>query len=227
VSLAELKEVSHGYGCTLNDVVLCVLSGAYRELLKTQGDHVAHAHVRSLVPVSVRIRDARASYDNRLSAVLCDLPVRIANPLERLHSISAQMTRLKQAHMVEAGVWFTHIADFVPPLLVGAVSRKAARIMHQHPQRMISTVTTNVPGPRQPLYMLGRRLLHWMPHVPITQGARLGSACLSYANELAFGITADYASIADLTVFTKAIADDLAALLGGLRARGSTTPEHQ
>jgi len=62
-----------------------------------------------------------------------------------------------------------------------------------------------------------RKLLHWLPHVPITQGARLGSACLSYNGEVAFGITADHASIPDLRVFIAAVRCDLAALVAAAR----------
>jgi hypothetical protein len=76
-----------------------------------------------------------------------------------------------------------------------------------------------------PLYILGRRLVHWLPHVPITQGARLGCACLSYGDELAFGVTADYASIPDLSVFTSAIVKDLGALLAHARAAAQPRAE--
>jgi diacylglycerol O-acyltransferase len=217
VRMADLSEIRLAFGCTINDVVLTLLSGGYRALLLAQGDRVEQAHVRSLVPVSVRGREAAGKLDNRVSAVFYNLPVRLRDPGERLRSVMQQMVRLKQAHMVEAGVWFTHAGDFVPPLLVGSVSRIVAHVMHRHPQRIVSTVTTNVPGPRMPLYLLGRKLVHWLPHVPITQGARVGSACISYGGELAFGVTADYASIPDLSVFTAAIAADFNALLAQVR----------
>lgn len=219
IELQEINAVRKAYGCTINDVVVCLLSAGYRALLGARGDDLTRALVRSLVPVSVRSQTARAALDNRISAILYELPVQIADPVERLQAVALQLSRLKHAHMVEAGVWFMHMADFLPPPLLATLSRLGARVMHKHPQRIVSTVTTNVPGPRVPLYVLGRKLLHWLPHVPITQGARLGSACLSYNGEVAFGITSDHASIPDLSVFVAAVRRDLAALVASARSR--------
>ncbi len=39
------------------------------------------------------------------------------------------------------------------------------------PQRPLGTVTTNVPGPRQPLYALGRRAVEIVPYVQAAEHA--------------------------------------------------------
>ena len=85
----------------------------------------------------------------------------------------------------------------------------AARV----PQRNIVTVTTNVPGPRVPLFMLGRRLERLMPYVPIASRLRFGIAIFSYCDELTFGVTGDY-DAADVDVLVAELArsvDELAA----------------
>jgi diacylglycerol O-acyltransferase len=216
-SMSDLQHIRHAFGCTINDVVLAAVSGGYRALLEARGDRPADALVRSLVPASVREADARGVFDNRISAIICDLPVHLADPVARLRDVAAQMTHMKGSHMVEAGVWFMEIGDLAPPMLVGTISRLVARAMHRVPQGSLGTVTTNVPGPREPLYLLGRRLLEWLPYVPITQGVRVGTAMLSYAGQLVFGITADRDSVPDLTVFTRAID----AAIAELRARAT------
>jgi diacylglycerol O-acyltransferase len=66
------------------------------------------------------------------------------------------------------------------------------------PQRAVNTVTTNVPGPQLPLYVLGRKLLHAYPYVPVAGRVRIGVAIFSYDGKVTFGITGDYDSTPDL-----------------------------
>ena len=213
VKLDDVRTVGHAFGCKVNDVVLAILSGGYRAMLEHRGDDLARVRLRSLVPVSVRAPDARGELGNRVSAIFLELPVTPGDPKARLDRIAADMRRSKASHMIEAGVWFTELADLGFPLLVGSFSRLVTRVMHRLPQRALATVTTNVPGPALPLYLMGRRMLYWLPYVPIAQGARLGTAVLSYAGELAIGVTADEASVHDLDVFTRAVDADLTRLL--------------
>lgn len=82
------------------------------------------------------------------------------------------------------------------------------------PQPLVQTVTTNVPGPRRPLYLLGRRLTALHPYVPIGNAVRISVAILSYVDSVSFGITADYDFLPDLDVFTEGIRRSLAELSG-------------
>ena len=114
--------------------------------------------------------------------------------------------------MADAGAWVVSVADLAPPMVAGAVTRAIARTMHKHPQRALATVITNVPGPREPLHCLGRRMLAWYPYVPISQGLRVGTAILSYAGDLAFGITADPDTVPDAWVMARGIEREIASL---------------
>jgi diacylglycerol O-acyltransferase len=79
-------------------------------------------------------------------------------------------------------------------------------------QLLVQTVTTNVPGPRCPLYVLGRRLTALHPYVPIGNAVRISVAILSYVDTVSFGVTADYDSSPDLDVFLEGIQCGLAEL---------------
>ena len=218
-SLADVQTIRKALGGTVNDVVLAAVSGGYRALLADRGGYPDTARVRSLVPVSTRAPDAHGILDNRVSALLCDLPVHVADPAERLLAVRAEMERLKASHMAEAGAWVVDIGDLAPPFVVGAITRLAMRMMHQVPQRSLATVTTNVPGPRQPLYCLGKRMLEWHPYVPISQGVRVSTAILSYAGRLGFGVTSDYDTFPDASLLARGIVHGIDDLLA--RARGS------
>jgi WS/DGAT/MGAT family acyltransferase len=213
-SLADVKTIRSAFGGTVNDVVLAAVSGGYRALLMERGDDADRAVVRSLVPVSTRHDDGRGVPDNRVSALLYELPVQIADPVERLQVVHDQMTKLKSSHISEAGEAVTTIGNLAPPMVVGPVSRMAIRSMHLFGQRSLNTVTTNVPGPQFPLYCLGHEMLEYRPFVPISHGLRVGTAILSYNGNLFFGVTGDYETMPDVGVLATAVASGIEDLHG-------------
>jgi len=84
-------------------------------------------------------------------------------------------------------------------------------------QHEIVTVTTNVPGPQQPLYGMGRRLVEIIPYVPIATTLRTGIAIFSYRGTVTFGITGDFAANPDLEVLARGIESGLSELLAAAR----------
>jgi len=211
-SLDEVKTIRSAFGGTVNDVVLAAVAGGYRALLIEHGDDVDQAVVRSLVPVSTRTDDGEGIPDNRVSALLYDLPVGLEDPVERLESVKAQMSALKASGIAEAGQVMTSASDLVPPLLLGVVSRTMIRSMHRFGQQSLNTVTTNVPGPQVPLYCLGRLMKEYRPFVPISHGLRVGTAILSYNGRLFFGVTGDFRATPDVHVLADAAASSVTEL---------------
>jgi diacylglycerol O-acyltransferase / wax synthase len=201
----DVRVIRGAFDGTLNDVVLAAVAGGYRKLLLRRGDDADHAVLRSLVPVSVRTDDARGTPGNQVSAFLYELPVHVADPLERLRVVHKEMSDLKGSHMADAGEAAVTIGELAPPMIVGLVTRVGSRIMHRLPQRSVNTVTTNVPGPQFPLYCLGREMLEYYPYVPLSHGVRVGTAILSYNGRLAFGITGDFDTAPDVGVLARAI----------------------
>ena len=207
-SVSEVKAIRAALGGTLNDVVLAAITQGFRELLLSRGEPVQGRTVRTLVPVSVRKADQKGSYDNRVSGMFAELPVGLEDPVERLHSISAQLKGLKESKQAVAGETLTSLAGFAPPALLAAGTRVATRF----PQRNLNTVTTNVPGPRVQLYAAGRKMLESFPYVPLAGQIRIGVAIFSYLDSLNFGVTGDYDSTPDLDVLPRGICAGLADL---------------
>ena len=69
------------------------------------------------------------------------------------------MDARKRSGQALAGVTLTEIAGFCRPLLLSLGARAFTRL----PRRRLLTVTTNVPGPQQPLYLCCRRMLEIFP----------------------------------------------------------------
>ncbi len=212
-TIDDVRRIRKSLGGTLNDVVLTAVANGYRELLLARGDDLEGVELRTLVPVSVRGENAAGDTANKVSAILYDLPVGIADPIERLEAVRTQMTDLKASHMPEAGDAVTSFADLLPPMLVGNTSRLLVRLMQDRPQRSLDTVTTNVPGPQFPLYCLGREMLEHLPYVPISHGLRVGTAILSYNGNLAFGVTGDLDSVPEVAIVAAGIAAGIDQLL--------------
>jgi diacylglycerol O-acyltransferase / wax synthase len=207
--IGAVKTVRRAFGGTVNDVVLAAVSGGYRALLLERGDDVDAATVRSLVPVSTRHEDGRGVPDNRVSALFIDLPVHVADPVDRLGAVREQMAGLKSSGIAEAGQVMASAGNLVPPMVLGGVSRTVIRSMHRFGQQSLNTVTTNVPGPQLPLFCLGHEMLEYRPFVPISHGLRVGTAILSYNGRLFFGVTGDYRTTPDVGVLADATAADI------------------
>jgi WS/DGAT/MGAT family acyltransferase len=223
-SLADVKEIRRALGGTVNDVVLAAVTRGWRELLVSRGEPVDGRVVRTLVPVSVRAESERGLLNNRVSGLFPDLPVGVADPVALLAAISRQMNGLKDSGLAEVGDAVIGLADLVPAMSLAL----GGRIGVNTPQRLVQTVTTNVPGPRVPLYVAGRRLLDYFPYVPIGGWLRLNVAIISYTGALNIGVTGDYDSVPDMEVFCRGVERGMAELLGlarrRTRRRGVRTP---
>ena len=213
--LDDVKTIKRELGGTVNDVFLAVISSGFRALLLARGEEPAPSMVPSLVPVSVRNEGEESIYENRVSALVADLPVDIADPVERLAVVRTQLAALKASKESKAGEAVVSLGRYTPFPLASMFVRLAFSL----PQREIVTVTTNVPGPEQPLYGLGRRLVEIIPYVPIATTLRIGVSIFTYCGNVTFGITGDYTTTPDIDVLARGIEDGIAELLAAASSR--------
>ncbi len=200
-SLPEVKLVRTAFGGTVNDVVLAAVTRGFRDLLAARGELSRGQTVRSLVPVSVRAERERGTLNNRVSGLLVSLPVGEPDPVRRLTRLREQMDDLKSSRQAIGAQAITELAVFSAPTLLAMGSRLTFRF----PQPMMQTVTTNVPGPRFPLYLLGRQMIEIHPYVPIAINLRISVGILSYLDQLNFGINADLDAVPDIGVLSRGI----------------------
>jgi WS/DGAT/MGAT family acyltransferase len=219
-SLGDIKTVKQELGGTVNDVVLAAISSGFRALLLARGERPEPHMVPSLIPVSVRSPGEESIYENRVSVLVANLPVHLAGPVDRLAAIRAELAGLKENKEAAAGEALVTLGRYTPyPLASWAV-----RLTYRLPQREIVTVTTNVPGPGQPLYGLGRKLLEIIPYVPIATSLRTGIAIFSYCDQVTFGLTGDYATTPDLDVLARGIENGVSELLAKAQESKASAP---
>jgi WS/DGAT/MGAT family acyltransferase len=195
VAFAELplpaaKELGRDAGATVNDVVLATAALALGRYLRRTGE--CHPWLRTLVPVSTRPEGTHAELGNRVSFVLVELPIGERSPGAALEEVCRQMRVQKSGD--SAGVFdgLLHAARFAPLPLRDAVAWVVTR-----PQTF-NVVVSNLPGPREPLYLMGRPLRAAYPAVPLPRGQGLSVGILSYRGVLHVGLYADPQVVADV-----------------------------
>ena len=87
VSLSDVKELKSAFGCTVNDVVLAICTGALREYMLARHD-LPDAPLVATCPVSVR-HDGEASLGNKVSAMFATLPTNEPDVTARIRGIQS------------------------------------------------------------------------------------------------------------------------------------------
>jgi hypothetical protein len=83
-------------------------------------------------------------------------------------------------------------------MLPTSVQAVAGQILGQVPFTPFNMVCTNVPGPQYPLYLLGHKILHCYPYVPVGGEMALNCAILTYNGTAYFGFSGDVHAAPDL-----------------------------
>lgn len=211
-SLDDVRRIRQHHDVTVNDIALTAISGGFRDLLLAHDEPVEERDVRSLVPVSLRLVDRDGALHNRVSAMVADLPVGIADPIERLAVVHDRLVALKASREREATANVAELGTHLPFLPITVGFRGVTGFLHRFGQRFVNTVTTNVPGPPVPLYWMGRRMERAYPVTPIGECVRVGVAIFSYGDCLTFGVTTDRSAVPDGDLVARGIERDLGAL---------------
>jgi len=146
--LDELKRIGRPYGASVNDVLLAASAGGMRHfLLERERDPVA---LKTMVPVNVRDAGSDTEFGNRISFVFVDLPCDEPDPIRRLQNIRFAMAERKESGLPEGGDTVMAMLKYMPRTAQHAVSRMIAS------PKTFNLTVSNIPGPREPMYMLGR-----------------------------------------------------------------------
>ncbi|MFN8496756.1 MAG: wax ester/triacylglycerol synthase family O-acyltransferase [Anaerolineae bacterium] len=183
IPLEDVKTIGRAMGGTVNDVLLTALTGALRRYLTEQGEDIEGKSIRAVVPVNLRPPDAPLTLGNRFGLVFLDLPIGADKPLERLYRLKARMDEIKSSP--EAVVVFGILNA------VGMTSQEVQGMVIELFGAKGTAVMTNVPGPRQTIYLAGRAVRDIMFWVPQSGRLGLGVSILSYAGDVVVGVATD------------------------------------
>ncbi|HEY7596000.1 MAG TPA: wax ester/triacylglycerol synthase family O-acyltransferase [Actinophytocola sp.] len=195
LDLDDVRQIRKQHGGTTNDVALTVVAGALRQWLALRNKPVDGVTLRALIPVNTRARGG-ADGANRLSAYLCDLPVGLADPLERLRFVRSAMDRNKAAGPSAGPGAVPILANLIP----SALHRVCTPAAGAAAPLLFDTVVTNVPLPPRGLALAGAELREVYPFAPLAAGHGLGVAISAYRDSVHIGLQADHDAVPDLDV---------------------------
>ncbi|HET6616036.1 MAG TPA: wax ester/triacylglycerol synthase family O-acyltransferase, partial [Dehalococcoidia bacterium] len=188
----EVRGIRSALGGTVNDVMLTILGGALGRYLRDQGVQTEGTSLRLMIPVNVRSESEQGALGNRVSMMLPEIPVGIANPAERLLAVREQMENLKSDKQADAFEQFARISQNLPAAF------HALAGMGGIPAGNVNLICTNVPGPLIPLYAVGHRMLAHYPMVPLAGDLGIGAGITSYDKALYLGVMADPQACPDI-----------------------------
>jgi diacylglycerol O-acyltransferase / wax synthase len=198
VPLAEAKEVRQAFGCTFNDVVMAVCSGALRRYLERH-EALPDEPLIAMVPVSVRSGNEDDAYSNRISSLMANLATDVTDPVERLAVIRASMDLAKSNLAAIPAATLTDFTQFAPPAVAARAMRMFFRSQRgDNANPVFNLIISNVPGPAAPLYTAGLKMAHFYPVSTVVDGQGLNMTVQSYNGNLDFGFIACRELVPDL-----------------------------
>ncbi|SDD89404.1 WS/DGAT/MGAT family O-acyltransferase [Rhodococcus tukisamuensis] len=226
--LEDYRRVRRRFGCTVNDAILAVLTGALRNWLLSRGEPVtAYSTVRALVPMAVYISgdgseeevDLEAdpverehvpeNAERKVSSFLVDLPVGEPNAVVRLSHIAHATEAHTRASSTVTAQTLVRMSGTAPATLHAMGLRVASSLS----QRMFNVMISNVPGPQSPLYLNGARMLEMYPVSPLLKNQALSIGLTSYDGHVYYGLNADRDAMSDVEVVTALLYESLEELL--------------
>jgi len=220
VPLQEVRTVGKVLGCTINDVLMSTVAGALGGYLRGRRFDTEDLVLRASVPVNLRSAEEPLSLGNKFGLLFVDLPVGIANPLQRLYAVHDCMAELKGSLQPPMTLMVLGVMGMMP----AAVQQPAIELF----SRKATAVVSNVPGPQAPLYLCGQRIEEMYFWVPQSGSMGLGISLLSYAGRVHFGVISDRKLIASPAALADRFRSEfekllLAVTVGALALRDGET----
>ncbi|RLA56229.1 MAG: wax ester/triacylglycerol synthase family O-acyltransferase [Gammaproteobacteria bacterium] len=180
---ARVHAIGKALDGTFNDAVLAMCAGALRLYMQNHGE-LHKQSLKAMVPVSLR-RAGDIDSSNAVGAISADLGTNIRDPLKRFAAIQASVQAgkelFKEMKPQEAALMLQVLQ--MPGFVLMPLG-----LMSRFPP--FSTVISNVPGPRQPMYWNGARLDGMYPASIVTEGVALNITLITYDQNVDFGIVA-------------------------------------
>ena len=202
--IAQLRTISRRHAGTLTDVGMAVVAGALRTLALEGG--AEPTPLKAMIPVNVRRPHERGGLGNYVAMAAIWLPLESESAVARMEHVRAQTRAFKRADRPEGARTILSGASLLPSALRGLIVREGAK------RRGFNLTVSSIPGPRDPMYVLGARVDELYPVIPITDEHALSIGMMSYRRHLHFGLYADPDALPDAARLPELLADEVRAL---------------
>jgi len=191
LQMSALKSIKNQLGSSVDDVVLAIVAAGLRRYLHDIGyPHVPHA-LRAMVPVSTRPPGQAVTVGNGVTAMFVDLPLDSDDLPGLVRRIAMKKSTLRNSHAAAGGSMLVEAAGILPNFLHSLVLGVAGSVP------FANLVVSDVPGPPDPVFVLGRRMQVCYPMMPLATSVGLSIAMMSIGGVMGVGVTADPGLVPD------------------------------
>ena len=205
IPVEDVKAIGKALGGTINDVLVTAVAGGLRRYLEERG-HEPHdaLNFRVAMPVNLRSLEKMSDLGNQFGLIFLSLPVGILDPVRRLAELRRRATTLKRS-MEPLVVYGILKAMGLSPY---AIQKLVVRIF----ATKATAVMTNIPGPRQTIFLAGSPIRDVFFWVPQSGRVGLGVSICSYAGHVRLGVGTDAGLVPDPEGIVKGFHEEMAEL---------------
>ena len=212
VPLGDVKAIKTATGSTVNDVVMAACAGALRRYLLKHGV-LPDRPLVAMVPVSIRTGSESDPWTNRVSGIFPVMPTTAELPLDRLRQTQKVMNEAKDRFTLLPATVLVDYAEFAPPALAIRAARVASRLkIADRLNPPVNVVVSNVPGPRNKLYLGRAEMVNYYPVSTIVDGVGLNITVQSYCDTMDFALVAARELVPDLDALADYVIDEFTEL---------------
>lgn len=184
VSMERVNAIRTRTRSTLNHIALTCLDGALRRYLQDQGVELRRP-ITIQMPVNLR-KEGEKTAGNKIGIIQVELSPPTDDPYVRLRNIGYSLRNVRT--MVDS-VAPEAIESYT--IITGLVAQIAEtlKLSNKMPP-MGNTLVSNVPGPKEHLYIKGARMEEMHPISTLPPSNLLNITLFSYAGDLFFGLIA-------------------------------------
>ena len=176
-------------GATVNDVVLTISGGALRDYLQSKNE-LPEESLIAMAPINTRRPEEAKVAGNILSMMFVPFHTDIEDPLARLRAVTEATTGAKETRHAVSARQMTDITQHIPSATTALAGKLITSLGLGHrAMRLCNCTITNVPGPQQPLYLNGAKLIKSTGCGPVLDGMGLIITAISYNGEIVFSFT--------------------------------------
>jgi diacylglycerol O-acyltransferase len=205
LSFDRVNALRKNMDVSVNDLILAICAGAIRRYLEEREKLPVQPLVAN-VPISIRVKGEEQKMNNQISNMLVKIGTHIKNPIERLEFIYEQTSLGKSKHKAVGAKALSKMADAVPfglaNLAASLYSKYNIKEFHRPP---FNVTITNVPGPQNPLYLKGHKVVGIFGLTPVLDGFGLIIAAFSYNGLVSITTTSDAKTMPDADKFSRYI----------------------
>jgi WS/DGAT/MGAT family acyltransferase len=183
--MTAIRELKQQCGVSVDDVLVAAVSVGLRRYLHQVGyPDIPHA-LRAMIPVSTRTPARGVTMGNHVSSIFLDLPLDSDDVCAVARRVSARKSTLRGGHASAGATMAIEAGGHLPAPLHALTLGFVATLPFAH------VVLSDVPGPLEPRYLLGRRITACYPMMPLGPSLGLAIAAISMSGVMAVGVTAD------------------------------------